>query len=113
MHPHLYFKNYNISIYIDSSFQIKGDLNEFLLRILTPEYNIYNLEHPDRNKIFDEIFAVIVARKEKLSMVKIIWERYIKENFPDNIYLMNKWFEEIEKYSHRDQLSFNYLIWKK
>ena len=130
LHPHLFFPNYNLSIYIDTSFQIKGDLNEFLLRILTPENNIYNLEHPDRNKIFDEIFAVIVARKEKLSMVKIIWERYIKENFPDNngliegclmirkhneedcIYLMNKWFEEIEKYSHRDQLSFNYLIWK-
>ena len=25
---------------------------------------------------------------------------------------MNKWFNEIEKYSHRDQLSFNYILWK-
>ena len=25
---------------------------------------------------------------------------------------MNKWFEEIKKYSHTDQLSFNYVIWK-
>ena len=39
LHPHLFFQNYSLSIYIDTSFQIKGDLNEFLLRILKPEYN--------------------------------------------------------------------------
>ena len=25
---------------------------------------------------------------------------------------MNKWTNEVIKYSHRDQLSYNYLIWK-
>ncbi len=25
---------------------------------------------------------------------------------------MNKWFNEIEVNSHRDQLSFNYIFWK-
>ena len=57
-------------------------------------------------------------------MSKLIWERYKKEKFPDNngliegcliirkhnekevINQMENWFEEIEKYSHRDQLSF-------
>ena len=130
LHPHLFFPNYNLSIYIDTSFQIFGDLNEFLLRILTPEYNIYNFEHPDRNNIFNEISAVIEMEKEKEIMGNIIREKYIKSNFPDNngliegcliirrhnkkdcIYLMNKWFEEVKNYSHRDQLSFNYLIWK-
>ena len=43
LHPHLYFMNYDLSIYIDTSFQIIGDLNEFLLRIISPKYNIYNL----------------------------------------------------------------------
>ena len=63
-------------------------------------------------------------------MAKLIRERYNNENFPDNtgliegclivrkhnekdcVNLMNKWFEEIEKYSYRDQLSFNYILWK-
>ena len=40
LHPHLFFRNYNLSIYIDTTFQIQGDLNEFLLRVLTPKYNI-------------------------------------------------------------------------
>ena len=31
LHPHLYFKNYDLSIYIDATFAITGDLNEFLL----------------------------------------------------------------------------------
>ena len=25
---------------------------------------------------------------------------------------MEQWFEEIKYYSHRDQLSFNYVLWK-
>ena len=125
LHPHLYFKNYNLSIYIDASFQIKGDLNEFLLRILSTKYKIYTFEHPTRNKILKETFAVVKYRKENENMSKYIRERYKKDNFPDNngliesclivrkhnekevIGIMNKWYEEIENNSHRDQLSFN------
>ena len=130
LHPHLFFKNYNLSIYIDASFQIKGDLNEFLVRILSEKYKIYTFEHPDRNKIINETFAVVEFGKERLNMSKFIRERYKKEKFPDNngliescliirkhnekevIKQMENWYEEIEKYSHRDQLSFNYISWK-
>ena len=128
--PHLFFKNYNLSIYIDSSFQIKGDLNDFLVRILSEKYKIYTFEHPERNKILNETYAVVKYGREKLNMSAFIRERYKKENFPDNngliescliirkhnekevINQMDKWFGEIEKYSHRDQLSFNYISWK-
>ena len=42
-HPHLFFKNYDLSIYIDATFEIKGNLDNFLLRILTPNLSIdYN-----------------------------------------------------------------------
>ena len=130
LHPHLFFPNYNLSIYIDTSFQIQGDLNEFLFRILTPKSNIYNFEHPFRNNIFDELSIVVEIGRENEIIATKIRERYIKEKFPDNngliegcliirkhnekdcIYLMNKWFEEIENYSYRDQLSFNYALWK-
>ena len=130
LHPHLFFKNYSLSIYIDATFQIKGDLNEFLVRILSEKYKIYTFEHPDRNKIINETFAVVEFGKERLNMSKFIRERYKKEKFPDNngliescliirkhnekevIKQMENWYEEIEKYSHRDQLSFNYISWK-
>ena len=130
VHPHLYFKDYDLSIYIDATFKIIGDLNSFLIRVLSPKYNIYILEHPERNTIFNETFEVTKLQKEKKSMANAIKERYKKEKFPDDngliescliirkhnendsIYLMNQWYEEIKNYSHRDQLSFNYIMWK-
>ena len=112
-------------------------MDEFLLRILSPRHYIYTLEHPKRNSIFNLIiFSLIVfnrvtlLKKEKKSIGKIIYKRYKKEKFPDNkgliesciiirnhnnqrcIKFMNKWFYEIKKFSHRDQLSFNYINWK-
>ena len=130
LHPHLYFKNYNLSIYIDASFKINGDLNELLLRILSKKYNLYTFEHPARNSIYQETFRVVRSRKENQNMSEFIRKRYKKEKFPDNngliescliirkhnekdvILQMEKWYDEIEKYSHRDQLSFNYIVWK-
>ena len=130
LHPHLFFKDYNISIYIDGTFKISKYLDEFLMRILSPKYYIYSLEHPERNSIFKEIKRVIFLKKEKKNKGKLIFKRYKKENFPDNkgliesciiirnhndkrcINIMKKWFNEIKENSHRDQLSFNYIIWK-
>ena len=50
-YPHLFFKDYNLSIYIDSTFDIKGNLDEFLLRIIKQNLSIYILAHPKRNSI--------------------------------------------------------------
>ena len=129
-HPHLFFKDYNISIYIDSTFLIKGNLDEFLLRILTKNLSIYILEHPNRNSINNEFEAVLRVKKDSKENIEFIKKRYNKEEYPDNnglsencliirkhndlkcINLMNQWFYEIKHYSYRDQVSLNYIIWK-
>jgi len=129
-HPHLFFPNYNLSIYIDATYEIKGKLDDFLLRILTPKSNIYLLEHPDRNSINNEFDAVVFSKRELINVVDIIKNRYKLEKFPDNNGLaetclivrkhnesnckkfMELWFQEIKQNSHRDQLSFNYILWK-
>ena len=128
--PHLYFKEYELSLYIDASYIIKGDLNELLLRTLNPSYDLYLLQHPERNKIFQEFSAVILYRKERKKIVKKVKKRYTEKKFPDNlgltenciiirrhknkklIKLMEAWWNEIRHYSYRDQLSLNYAIWK-
>lgn len=129
-HPHLFFPNYNLSIYIDGTYQIYGNLSEFLLRILTPNLSIYILEHPERRNISTEISIVQILKKDYVDNLKKIKERYKNENFPDNgglaescliirmhndetcVNIMKDWFFQIEHYSHRDQLSFNYILWK-
>ena len=60
----------------------------------------------------------------------MVFNKYQKENLPNNtglvdnsliirkhnekdcILLMEKWWNEIKIYSYRDQLSFNYIMWK-
>ena len=129
-HPHIYFENYDLSIYVDTTFEIFGNLDNFLLRILSPNKCIYSLEHPNRNSIYNEFGAVLFIQKETEENIKFIDKRYKKEGFPKNyglsenclivrkhndyncINLMNLWYFEIEHYSYRDQLSFNYILWK-
>ena len=130
MHPHLLFPNYTISLYIDGSMSIKGDLNEFLLRLLTPNYSIFMVEHPGRNCIYQELKEVILVKKEKKEKIDFLENKYLKENFPEEygliegniivrkhnekecIEFMEEWWKIVSYYSHRDQLSFNYLLWK-
>ena len=128
--PHLFFKNCELSIYIDASYIINQDLNELLLRALNPSFDLYLLQHPERNKVFQEFSAVINCKKEKKRIVNLIQKRYKKTKFPDKleltensiiirrhnnkkiIKLMKAWWNEIKNYSYRDQLSLNYAIWK-
>jgi hypothetical protein len=83
--PHLFFKDYELSIYIDASYIIKGDLNELLIKTLNPTFDLYFLQHPERNKVFQEFLAVIRFKKDNKKSVNIVKKRYIKENFPDNL----------------------------
>ena len=82
--PHLFFKDYDLSIYIDASFSIKGNLDELLLRTLNPSFDLYFLQHPNRKKIFQEFSAVLSSKREIKEIVNIVKKRYIKENFPDS-----------------------------
>ena len=129
-HPHLFFKNYDLSVYADATYDIIGNLDEFLLRILSPNKSIYLLEHPNRNSINNEYDAVVMGKKETKKHVEHIKKNYNKEKFPDNnglaetclivrkhndincIHFMEQWSHEITQNSHRDQLSFNYIWWK-
>ena len=128
--PHLFFKYYELSIYLDASYVIKGDLNELLLRALNPSFDLYFLQHYGGYKVFKEFSAVIHHKKDTKEIINKVKKRYIKEKFPDNlgltenciiirkhnnkkiIKLMKFWWNEIKNYSYRDQLSLNYAIWK-
>ena len=83
--PHLFFKDYDLSIYIDATFIVKGNLNEILLRTLNPSYDIYFLQHPLRNKILQELSEVLLCKRETKEIINIVKKRYRKENFPDII----------------------------
>ena len=128
--PHKLLHDYDLSIWVDGNVEIKSNLNEFIDEYINDDCSIYVPQHPNRDCIYDEAVAVIGLKKDTEENVNPQIERYENEGFPRNygllqsnillrkhnsedcIKLMEEWFNEIKNGSHRDQLSFNYVLWK-
>lgn len=128
--PHRYLKEYDISIWVDGSITIKKDINQWINKTLTDEITCYIPKHPARKCIYKEAETCVKMKKDTLDVTKPQTDRYKKEGYPVNngmvqtnimlrkhnepdcIALMEKWWDELYKGSHRDQLSFNYALWK-
>ena len=128
--PHRYLKNYDISIWIDGSIQVIGDLNEFVRQYDLNENPLYTRIHPARDCIYDEADACIKIRKDNKQKIESQVNRYHDAGYPRHIGMVetgimlrrhndircqmicNEWATELLNNSHRDQLSFNYVCWK-
>ena len=130
INPHKLLSEYELSIWVDGNVDLKGDLNKFINESFEDGVSVYVPTHPSRNCIYAEAKAVLSMRKDTKEIVNPQMERYEKEGFPkkygllqsnillrkhnepDCIKLMETWFNELKDNSHRDQLSFNYALWK-
>lgn len=130
INPHLLLSDYDISIWVDGNVSLKGDLDKLLDEVLRDDCSVYVPKHPQRNCIYMEERAVKRMKKDSSSITKKQIDRYRSEGFPKNygllqsnilirkhnnddcIRLMEEWFKEVKDGSHRDQLSFNYVLWK-
>jgi hypothetical protein len=126
IHPHKFFRNYDLSLYIDANYIIKGDLDDFIINTMNSIDNIYithlqfgtdlskGIDTAKKNKLDNSILLDEI--RKRYNDLKIIKKRGIvnaglilrKHHNPDCIKLMEKWWEEVEKYSHVDNLAFNY-----
>lgn len=130
MNPHKYVNEYDLSIWADGSMVINTNLDEFVDTYMSPGSIMGVSMHPYRNCIFQELVACQKLNKESPDIISIVNKKLINENYPHHIGLIqsgiiirfhndpecisfdNMWWEQIKAYSHRDQLSFNYVIWK-
>lgn len=128
--PHKYLSEYDLSIWVDGNVQIKGDLNEFLEKECTSRSDIFIPQHPIRNCIYDEARECVRLKKDTKENIEPQIRHYQDEHLPlkngmvqSNIIvrkhnsascvnLMEQWWNEVYLWSHRDQLSFNYVLWK-
>lgn len=126
INPHLYLKNYDISIWLDGNVEILDNP----LDLIDEDNYIYIPQHPVRETIKQEAEICIRIGKDTAENIDKQMRFYAKEKFPDNtglvqsniiirkhndkrcIKLMEVWWNTLSKYSHRDQLSFNYAVWK-
>jgi hypothetical protein len=127
--PHLFLSEYDVSMWIDGNIQIVGNLKKLIMHNLDG-YNFCIPKHPHRTCIYQEMEAVVRFNKDTGNNVDVQMMRYLNENYPENYGLVQsgiimrrhnasecmkfaiEWWHEIFKYSKRDQLSFNYVLWK-
>ena len=127
--PHLFLPDYEISIWIDGTIEIIQSPMKFVTSLIAPD-DVFALSfHPDRTCVYQEKDACIRYGKDDQRILNEQAERYRKEGYPENwgmiqsmiIYrrntkdverLCNLWWEQVLTYSKRDQMSFNYVLWK-
>ena len=91
---------------------------------------VYIRRHSNRKCIYSEANICISMKKDTSTNINPQIKKYKDEKFPSNfglvetniiyrkhnepycIKLMNLWANELISGSHRDQLSFNYALWK-
>ena len=128
--PHLYLPYmYDISIYVDGNvfFKDNNSVKTILNKYINSNYDIICFDHGYRNNIKDETQEVLKKNLEKATNINKINNIIAKSNFKDNIgltetnILIRKHkqikhfsydFAECIKICRRDQLSFDYLLYK-
>lgn len=124
---HLVDKLYDISVYVDASFQIRGNLDCFLAHAMDDKNALSMLLHPFHNSLKQEFKACIALGKDNEVTLRRQSEFYFnQQEFIDDhphvaggliirqtgdlqvVSLMEKWFDQLLKWSSRDQVAFNY-----
>lgn len=129
-HPEELLPGYDASVWMDASMQIcTSFVYERAIKLSQSNIPISSMWHPVRKCIYEEAFAVVHGMVEHESVVVRWCHKLRKENYPQHNGLCetgflyrkhtnlvkrfnNFWWTCIEKYSRRDQLSFNYVLWK-
>lgn len=120
--PHLYF-DYDVCIWYDSNLELHPSVFKLDADFIT-------LKHPQRNCIYDEADTCKLLSKAPHDLIDAQTLTYEQEGLPKNVGLIasgfifrkntkevrefcEDWWKELEKFTARDQLSFNYVVWKK
>lgn len=130
--PHLVLpRDYEYSLYIDGNIILKTNslINEFSIIFESPYTQIAMLAHPFRNCAYEEAIACIQLKKDDPLTINKQMATYKTSFYPEENGLVactiifcrfssevsklcESWWAELERGSKRDQLSFNYVVWK-
>jgi hypothetical protein len=138
--PHRFFTEYEYSIWIDGNYLVVGDVHGLLSEALDATnmaiFDHNQTEGDSRDCLYKEYESIVRLSRETGRVIddpgvmKRQVDRYRAEGYPENNGLifasilvrrhndpdvkkaMEQWWHEIENGSRRDQLSFNYILWK-
>ena len=129
MQPHIYFPDFEISVWVDGKFSINNDLREYV-DLYQKNSVMLCFPHYERQCIYDEMAACLYFQKGSKENIMRQSMHYYQMKYPLNngLYetgclvrkhnddecktIMHKWLQEIYKYTVRDQISLPYVCWK-
>ena len=127
---HRYAGEGDWSIWVDGNVELIAPAQTLTAEVERAGCSIGLFRHPERYCAFDEAVTCIKRGKDEAETIAAQLARYESEGFPRQFGLaecnvivrrhndpivklaMEIWWEEIEKGSKRDQLSFNYALWR-
>ena len=126
--PHEFLPQYEISLYLDSYIYVCGNIEPFINELLGMNKKMIVRQHPNRTTIYQEAAHLTGTKRFDLNFSKQV-SKYRDEGFrgrklyangimlrhhndPEVIEVSKAWWNEILKYTHRDQLSLPYVCWK-
>ena len=129
MHPHEFLPDYDVTVYVDGSIQIIGDVHALIQKVLSLPENIFLYRHPQRTCIFSEAAACAHFSHDWIWTIASQMRRYSKGGYPtenglfegnviirkncNNVQrLMEEWWIEYRSGAKRDQLSLPYVAWR-
>jgi hypothetical protein len=128
-HPHEYFPNYDLAIWVDANVAILDDITLLIKSFINSKSAVSYFPHPFRNNVYDEAHTCQLIGRDNVLIIEKQMQRYRKENFqgdtlaetgvmffdlknPQTAIFLDFWWNEIHMGSKRDQLSLTYALSK-
>lgn len=125
---HQYFPDQEYSLYVDGSILLNASPRD-LIESYLGEYDLVVHRHPDRDCLYREAETCVQYGLDSQDLIGAQVERYRREGYPegnglcelsvilrrhtDRVAKLNQlWWNEIERGSKRDQISFPYAVAK-
>ena len=126
--PHQLFPKADYSLWMDGCLQLLEDPRNLVEKYLR-YHDICLFDHMQRNCIYQEAEACRRLRKDNAEVLRKLVLRYRAEGYPEHRGLAEttavlrrhsedvrklneEWWEELRNHSIRDQMSFDYVMWK-
>ena len=124
---HRYFPEYDYSIWMDGTITPKIDFKGLIKSL--EDFDIATFKHKDINCLYKEAHTCILKQLDDEKKILDQIDRYSQENCPEGLpvaetrvlirrhcpkmFKFNElWWNEIQRGSKRDQISFPYCYWK-
>jgi hypothetical protein len=127
---HRFLPDFEISLYVDGTVRFKVDPTVVISHCLDIDSSFACFRHPWRNCVYAEGEEVIRLGYDRETRVREQLDHYRTTGFPEHagliagtmlirrhndehvVALAERWFEQVLRFSKRDQVSFNYVAWE-